>query len=59
MLVAKWVSKAWTEFTRNPKYHGGVRSTFVKMGFLVAKDGSENKLIELHKTQMPAGAYDF
>lgn len=59
MLVAKWASEAWAEFTDGTKYNHTVTSAFVKTGFLVAKDGSENHLIELHETEMPAGEYDF
>ena len=57
LLVAEWVSKAWAEVTS--QYHHLIRIAFVKTGFLVAMDGSENGLIELHKTEYPAGSYDF
>ena len=59
MLVATWVSEAWQEFTTGAKYHHLVRSAFVRTGFLVAKDGSENELIELHPVRVPAGSYEF
>jgi hypothetical protein len=50
-------SEAWTELTETE--HHLLRSAFVQTGFLVAKDGSENHLIELHKTNFPAGTYSF
>ena len=45
MMVAKWASEAWSEICAH--HHTLLRSAFVKTGFLVAKDGSENNLIEL------------
>jgi hypothetical protein len=57
MLMAKWASEAWTELTETE--HHLLRSAFVQTGFLVAKDGSENHPIELHKTNFPAGTYSF
>ena len=47
MLVARWASEAWADLCENN--HDLLRSAFVKTGFLVAKDGSENHLIELWK----------
>ena len=47
MLVARWASEAWTELcTEN---QGLLQAAFVKTGFLIAKDGSENHLIQLWK----------
>ena len=54
MLVATWVSDAWDELRRENKH--SVRSAFVKTGFLVAKDGSENSLIDISDG---GKAYDF
>ena len=46
-LVAKWASEAWAEFCEcNLEC---ITSAFVKSGFLLAKDGSENDKIELRK----------
>lgn len=59
MLVATWTSEAWKAFTESAKSRRLVAGAFVKTGFLVAKDGSENSLIELHEKRMPAGTYDF
>jgi hypothetical protein len=47
MLVAQWVSTAWQDISTNNK--GLIRSAFVKTGFLLAKDGSENHLVQLWK----------
>ena len=47
MLVAQWASEAWAEFKTCPKRQQQVRDAFVKTGFLIAADGSENHLIEL------------
>ena len=44
MLVARWVSESWTEFCQENQ--GCIRSAFVKTGFLLTKDGSENGLVE-------------
>ena len=49
MLVAKWTSQAWTEICAT--HYQLIRSAFVKTGFLLAKDGSENHLIELWKVR--------
>jgi len=46
MLVARWTSKAWSEVSKNETL---IKSAFVRTGFLVAKDGSENHLIQLWK----------
>ena len=43
IIVATWASKAWEELLRDNKQC--TRSAFVKTGFLVAKDGSENHII--------------
>jgi hypothetical protein len=47
MLVAQWVSTAWQDVATNHKHL--IRSSFVKTGFLLAKDGSENHLVQLWK----------
>ena len=66
MLVATWVSEAWQEFCAKNKRC--ITSAFIKTGFLVVKDGTENSLIELFKlkrgapfsARMPdGGTYDF
>jgi hypothetical protein len=45
MLMAQWLSAAWTELTT--KHAHMIDSAFVKTGFLVAKDGSEDHLIDI------------
>lgn len=47
MLIAKWASESWAELCLEHKRL--IESAFIKTGFLVAKDGSENHLIELWK----------
>ena len=47
MLVAQWASEAWAEFTT--ENHTCILHSFIKTGFLIAKDGSENGKIELRK----------
>ena len=44
-LIAGWASEAWADLCAN--HQDLIRSAFVKTGFLVAKDGSENHMIEL------------
>jgi hypothetical protein len=41
-------SEVWEEFTRD--YQGLIEGAFVKCGFLVAKDGSENWRIQPQNT---------
>lgn len=55
MLLATWASNAWTDLCDN--HQSCIKSSFVKSGFLVAKDGSENHLIALHRKG--EGKYDF
>ena len=45
MLVAKWTSAAWRDISDN--HHKLIRSAFVKTGFLIAMNGTENDKIEL------------
>ena len=45
MLMARWLSDAWADLTTN--YSHLIESAFVKTGFKVAKDGSEDHLIEI------------
>jgi hypothetical protein len=45
MLMAQWLSTAWTDLITN--YPHMIASAFVKTGFKVAKDGSEDSLIEI------------
>ena len=47
MLVAGWASEAWAEVCSD--HQPLIRTAFVKTGFLLAKDGSENNLVELWK----------
>jgi hypothetical protein len=45
MLMAQWLSDAWTDLTVNhPQL---IESAFVKTGFKIAKDGSEDHKIEI------------
>ena len=54
MLVAQWASEAWEEFCRDNQRC--IRSAFIKTGFLLAQDGSENGLIELWPKRKLKGA---
>ena len=45
MMVAQWAAEAWQEMCES--HHKLIQSAFVRTGFLIAKDGSENGLIEL------------
>ena len=45
ILIARWLSAAWTDLTTNDKHL--IESAFVQTGLLVAKDGSEDKNIQL------------
>ena len=45
MLMAQWLSTAWTDLITN--YPHMIASAFVKTGFKVAEDGSEDSLIEI------------
>ena len=45
MMVAQWAAESWQEMCGG--HHKLIRSAFVRTGFLIAKDGSENGLIEL------------
>ena len=55
MLMVKWTSLAWTTIKRD--YHELLKMAFVRTGFLVAKDGSENDQIKLWKDGL--GQYTF
>lgn len=44
LLLANWVSVAWDSIQENEHL---LRQAFVETGFLVAKDGSENHLIDM------------
>lgn len=53
MLVAQWTAEAWQELCgQNQRL---IRSAFVRTGFLIAKDGSENGLIELWPVRKARG----
>lgn len=45
MLMAQWLSDAWVELTTN--HSNMINTAFVKTGFKLAKDGSEDHLIEI------------
>ena len=45
MLMAQWLSDAWTELITNHK--GMLLSAFIRTGFLLALDGSEDHLMEI------------
>ena len=53
-LVATWASEAWKELLLN--HRDLIQAAFVKTGFLIAKDGSENKLVGFQDGGKP---YDF
>ena len=58
MLIATWTSEAWAEMCARPNNEGLIRESFVDTGFLLAKDGSENDLINLQGWVGPV-PYDF
>ena len=45
MLMAQWLSDAWTELKDNHAHM--IDAAFVKTGFKLAKDGSEDGLIDI------------
>jgi hypothetical protein len=45
MLMAEWLSAAMTDLTTN--HTNMIDSAFIKTGFKIAKDGSEDHLIEI------------
>ena len=45
MLMAQWLSDAWTDLTTNHSHM--IESAFIKTGFKIAKDGSEDHLIDI------------
>ena len=45
MLMAKWLSEAWADLSTHHTHM--IESAFVKTGFKLAKDGSEDNLIDL------------
>jgi hypothetical protein len=45
MLVARWASHAWQRLCTEGKHL--IKDSFVATGFLLAKDGSENELVQL------------
>ena len=55
MLMAQWASKAWEDICLN--HHHLLLAAFVKTGFLLAKDGSQNGQVELEKGGL--GNYTF
>ena len=46
MLMAEWLSLAWTDLTTN--HQELIEKSFVHTGFLLARDGSEDHLIHEH-----------
>ena len=51
MLMATWLSEAWTDLTTNHSHM--IDAAFIKTGFKVAKDGSEDHLIEIQGWSAP------
>jgi hypothetical protein len=45
MLMAQWLSDAWTDLITNHAHM--INAAFVKTGFKLAKDGSEDGLINI------------
>lgn len=52
MLVAQWASEAWADLCENHQH--AIEHAFVSTGFLIAKDGSEDHLINLNDAKDPA-----
>jgi hypothetical protein len=57
MLMAKWLSAAWDDLVNN--HTGLLHNAFVHTGFLVAKDGSEDSLMQIQgwKGTEPYGGF--
>ena len=51
MLMATWLSEAWTSLTTNHSHM--IDAAFIKTGFKVAKDGSEDHLIDIQGWSAP------
>ena len=51
MLMAQWLSDAWVELTT--RHSNMINTAFVKTGFKLAKDGSEDHLIEIQGWSAP------
>ena len=51
MLMAQWLSEAWTDLTTNHAHL--IDSAFIKTGFKVAKDGSEDHPIDIQGWSAP------
>ena len=53
ILMAQWLSKAWDDLTQNHSHM--ITKAFVDTGFLIAKDGSEDHLIDFQgwKSDIP------
>ena len=45
MLMATWLSEAWTDLITN--HSGLINAAFVKTGFKLALDGSDDRLIDI------------
>jgi hypothetical protein len=60
MLMCKWASEVWQEICDDEeRCETLIRRAFVRCGFLVAKDGSENDLIELDGWSGQPGGYKY
>jgi hypothetical protein len=53
IYIANWVVTAWSVLKTMPEF---IRKSFVRTGWLFAKDGSENHLVKLKKC---LANYDF
>ena len=53
MLMATWLSEAWTSLTTDHEHMIG--AAFVKTGFKLAKDGTEDHLIDIQGWSAPEG----
>ena len=51
MLMAQWLSEAWTDLTT--LHPNMIDAAFVKTGFKIAKDGSEDHLIDIQGWSAP------
>lgn len=62
MLMAKWLSEVWSEFTSGTDTSTVdtlIVPAFIKTGFLLAMDGSENHLVEMDGWVGEPGGYTF
>jgi hypothetical protein len=58
-LMVKWASEVWDEVCEPDRCLSLVNRSFVRTGCLVAKNGTENGLIDLDGWMRAPGGYNF